>query len=354
MNDAQLVRNNRHRKEVLILESALDTLATTTGIDSTVTTLAPEDQENGADARIELHVAGHAYRYLADVKQVDRIAALHQIKQQFTKMNGAFLLVAPRISSELAEKCREIGVQFIDADGNAFLQAPGLFVFVKGQRHANGHALSEMLPGPGSSASAARLTFALLSAPELLSAPYRLLSQIAGVSLGAIGPVFNDLAKRGYITKAKGDRRFLEKAKLIDEWAMTYATKLRPKLAPRRFSASDHHWWEKIDIEQFDAVWGGEVAADKMTNYLKPEKITIYMNAATMRHNLSKLVIQNKLRADPHGEIEILEKFWDLSLDHEHQACVPPLLAYADLIASMEPRNLDTATKLYRQLIHAD
>jgi hypothetical protein len=354
MNDAQLVRSNRHRKDVLILESALDTLATTTGIDSTVMTLAPEDQENGADARIELQVAGRAYRYLADVKQVDRITALHQIKQQFAKINGAFLLVAPRISSELAEKCREIGVQFIDADGNAFLQAPGLFVFVKGQRHANGHALSEMLPGPAGSASAARLTFALLCAPELLSAPYRPLSQIAGVSLGAIGPVFNDLAKRGYITKAKGDRRFLEKAKLIDEWATAYATKLRPKLAPRRFSASDHHWWEKIDIEQFDAVWGGEVAADKMTNYLKPEKITIYMNAATMRHNLSKLVIQNKLRADPHGEIEILEKFWDLSLDHEHQACVPPLLAYADLIASMEPRNLDTATKIYRQLIHAD
>jgi hypothetical protein len=137
MNDAQLVRSNRHRKDVLILESALDTLATTTGIDSTVMTLAPEDQENGADARIELQVAGRAYRYLADVKQVDRITALHQIKQQFAKINGAFLLVAPRISSELAEKCREIGVQFIDADGNAFLQAPGLFVFVKGQRPAD-------------------------------------------------------------------------------------------------------------------------------------------------------------------------------------------------------------------------
>ncbi|UUZ51570.1 hypothetical protein LP420_20905 [Massilia sp. B-10] len=309
---------------------------------------------NRADATVELRLAGHAYPYFAEVRQVDRIAALHQVKQQFADVNGAFLLVAPRISSELAERCREIGVQFIDADGNAYLQAPGLFVFIKGQRHANGHALSDVLPGPGGSVSASRLTFALLCAPELLSAPYRFLSQIAGVSLGAIGPVFNDLAKRGYITKAKKDRRFLEKAKLMDEWVTIYASKLRPKLAPRRFSASDRDWWKKIDIEHFDAAWGGEVAADKMTNYLKPEKITIYMNAATMRHKLGKLVIQNKLRADPHGEIEILEKFWDLSLDHEHQACVPPLLVYADLMASMEPRNLDTAAKIYRQLIHAN
>ncbi|UUZ51571.1 hypothetical protein LP420_20910 [Massilia sp. B-10] len=32
MNDSQLIRDSRHRNELLILESALDTLATMTGI----------------------------------------------------------------------------------------------------------------------------------------------------------------------------------------------------------------------------------------------------------------------------------------------------------------------------------
>ena len=54
---------------------------------------------------------------------------------------------------------------------------------------------------------------------------------------------------------------------------------------------------------------GGEIAADNVTNYLKREKITIYMRATTMRQNLNKLVIQNKLRVDPNGEIDVLEKF---------------------------------------------
>ena len=91
-----------------------------------------------------------------------------------------------------------------------------------------------------------------------------------------------------------------------------------------------------------------------MTNYLKPEKITIYMRAPTMRQNLNKLVIQNKLRADPNGEIDVLEKFWELPIYKTPPSSVPPLLAYADLVASMEPRNPEVATMIYQQLANDD
>jgi hypothetical protein len=229
-------------------------------------------------------------------------------------------------------------------------------VLVKGQRPTKGSVLSEALSGGvrAGGASAARLTFVLICAPELLNAPYRVLSQVAGVSLGAIGPIFNDLARRGFINNTKNSRRFLEKEKLLSEWVATYPVKLRPKLAPRRFRASDRDWWKAVDIDSFDAVWGGEVAADKLTHFLKPEKITIYMHAATMRQNLNKLVIQNKLRADPDGDIEVLEKFWELPIDKAQPGAVPPLLAYADLVASMEPRNLEVATMIYQHLKNAN
>lgn len=357
MNAPDSNQSGKSRNALLVLDAAIDALARTTGIIGKINALEPASGSGTrADAGIELLVAGRPHRYLVEIKVVDRITMLHQVKQQFAEASRACLLVAPRISPELADKCREIGVQFIDANGNAFLQAPGLLVLVKGQRSSKGGALSEALSeGAGAGgASAARLTFVLLCAPELLNAPYRVLSQAAGVSLGAIGPIFNDLVRRGFISNAKGSRRFLEKERLLSEWVTTYPIKLRPKLAPRRFRASDRDWWKVVDIDRFGAVWGGEVAADKLTNYLKPEKITVYMHGATMRQDLSKLVIQNKLRADPDGDIEVLEKFWELPMDKAPLGCVPPLLAYADLVASMEPRNLEVATLIHQRLKNAN
>ena len=327
----------------------MDAFATTTGITGKILA-STNGQRTREDADLELRVEGRGYPYLVDIKQVDRVAMLHQIQQRFIEVSQPCLLVAPRISAELADKCREIGIQFIDANGNGYLQAPGLFVFVKGQRPAKGATLSEALSAGAGGASAARLTFVLLCAPEMLDAPYRVLAQAAGVSLGSIGPIFKDLARRGFINNAKAGRRFLEKERLLSEWVTTYPIKLRPKLAPRRFRATDRDWWKTVDIDSFDAEWGGEVAADKLTNYLKPERTTVYMRAATMRQNLSKLVIQNKLRADPDGDVEVLEKFWHLPGDKAMPGVVPPLLAYADLVASMEPRNLEVATMLYQDL----
>jgi hypothetical protein len=356
MNTSALTQSKKSHNALLVLETAIDALATTTGIIGKVLALEPANgRGTHADAELDLLVEGRSYPYLVEIKQIDRMAMLHQVKQQFAEAPRPCLLVAPRISSELADKCREIGVQFIDTHGNGYLHAPGLLVFVKGQRATKDGALGEALGGGGlaGGANAARLIFALLCAPELLNAPYRVLSHVAGVSLGSIGPILNDLARRGFINNAKDSRRFLEKERLLNEWVTTYPVKLRPKLAPRRFRASDRDWWKAVDIEHYDAVWGGEVAADNLTAYLKPEKITIYMDPASMRQNLGKLVIQNKLRADPDGDIEVLEKFWELPMENASPD-VPPLLAYADLVASMEPRNLEVATMIYQRLKHAD
>ncbi|MDQ1830965.1 type IV toxin-antitoxin system AbiEi family antitoxin [Massilia scottii] len=357
MNTPAPRQNSKPRHAQLVLETAIDAMAATTGIIGKVRAFEPANEHaTRADADLELCVDGKSYRYIVEIKPIDRMAMLHQVQQRFADAPHPCLLVAPRMSAELADKCREIGVQFIDADGNAYLQAPGMLVLVKGQRPSKGSALSEALSegvragGP----SALRLAFVLLCAPELLNAPYRVLSQAAGISLGTIGAIFQDLARRGFINNARSGRRFLEQERLMNEWATMYPVVLRPKLTARRFRASERDWWKSVDITRFEAVWGGEVAADQLTGYLKPEKITIYMHRASMRQNLGKLVIQNKLRADPDGDIDILEKFWELPpIDNATPASVPPLLAYADLVASMETRTLEVATMIYQHLKNA-
>ena len=56
----------------------------------------------------------------------------------------------------------------------------------------------------------------------------------------------------------------------------------------------------------------------------------------------------NRLRADAQGDIEILDAFWNLPPTTDYPDVVPPILAYADLIATLDPRNIEVA-KLIRE-----
>jgi len=345
--------------EQFLLERALWALRNTTGLEGKA--IAVEHGLGGGlrpDASIEIDVGGKPHRYTVAIKRVDRFAAIGQIKNQLERLPQPGLLVAQRITTETADVCRELDVQFIDANGNAYLHAPGLFVLVKGQRLAKKEYpdLVATEPPRAGTPTALRVIFALLCQPELLNAPYRAINQAAGVALGAVGWVFFDLNNRGFTTggNKKGDRHFLERKRLIDEWVTNYPIKLRPKLNPRRFHATDPNWWQQVDIARYEAQWGGEVAADKLTGHLKPNTVTVYMRpTAHMRQNLTRLVADNKLRADPAGEIEILETFWDFPPDAARPDVVPPLLVHADLLATLDPRNFTVARMILDQHLHA-
>jgi len=139
---------------------------------------------------------------------------------------------------------------------------------------------------------------------------------------------------------------------MIEEWVTNYPIKLRPKLNVKRFQAENPNWWKQLDVKHYEAQWGGEVAAEKLTGHLKPNTVTLYMRPERMRQNLTKLVVDNKLRAAPNGEIEVLEAFWDFDFDGPDDI-VPPLLVYADLLATMDPRNFSVGLMILEQHIHA-
>jgi hypothetical protein len=346
------------QEEQFLLEHALAALQCTTGIVGRIIAIEP-DLGTGArpDAVIELTVGDLLQRYVVEIRRIDRFAAIGQIKQRLDNFRQPGLLLAPRITTETADKCRELDVQFIDANGNAFLQAPGLFVLAKGQRPRADEAIAGaamVTPRGGGTPTALRAVFVLLCRPELLNAPYREIKQAAGIALGAIGRVFFDLNARGYTTgdKGKGERRLLERQRLLEEWVTNYPIKLRPRLNPKRFHAPDPNWWRQIDITQYDAQWGGEVAADKLTGHLRPNTVTIYMRPEDARRNLTRMVVDNQLRADPKGEIEVLATFWEFPDAETKPDIVPPLLVYADLIATMDPRNHETARMIYEERIH--
>jgi hypothetical protein len=344
------------------LEQAIDILGKTTGlaIKGRVAARKPRPRTGyRPDAFIDIRIDGEKYRHAVEVKaNIDRLAPIGHLKTQLAQFGERGLLYAPYITTAVAKKCRELDIAFLDAVGNAYLQLPGLYIFITGGKP---HEQVEMvrdrnfeLPTAtrirAGTPAALRVIFTLLCQPRLLNAPYREIKQAAGVALGAVGPVFDELATRGHLVggTAKHDRRLIDAPRLFEEWVTNYPIKLRPKLNTKFFRAEDPEWWQRANLNALGAYWGGEVAAARLTQYLKPANVTVYINADKNPRALAQLAVDHRLRADPRGNIEVVDAFWDLPDNQEYPEVVPPILAYADLVATHNPRNLDAA-KLIRE-----
>jgi hypothetical protein len=344
------------------LDDALNVLERTTGIKGRVVARnARLDKGREADAIVELHVDRKKHRYVVEAKtRVDRLAMLGHIKAQLDEFGERGLLFAPYITTTVAQHCRNLDIPFLDLAGNAYLHEHGLYIYVTGEK-PQGLATTAMRTQGAGTATALRVIFALLCKPDLLNAPYRDIVEAADVALGAVGWIFLDLEKRGYIAggQKRQNRRFLQPARLLEEWVTNYPIKLRPKLNPRRFRAENPEWWKHAHLAGLDAYWGGEIAAQRLTRYLKPATCTLYIRPYK-NHTLpatadplkpgvaiKTLAAAHHFRADPDGDIEVLDAFWHLPPNANEPDVVPPILVYADLIATLDPRNLETA-KLIR------
>ena len=325
-----------------LLHAAGQALKRTTGIDAEIHP-APTGRNRGADAIVDLLVERRKHRFHAEVKTVDRFATPALLQAQGKKWPEPPLLVAPFITREVAERCRQLHLPFIDTAGNAYLEAPGLFIYAVGQPRPAGRrggTFRSLNP------AGLQIAFALACRPELLQTTYREIAARAGVALGTVGPVLRDLEARGYVRFRKGlDRKLLDPQRLIEEWVTHYPVALRPKLNPRRFEA-DLERLHQTDLVQQNAYWGGEPAAEKLTRYLKPAQFTIYA-----REPIARLVAAARMRADVTGNVEVLDAFWYFEGGQDFPDVVPPLLAYADLLATHDGRNAEAARMIYEQRI---
>jgi hypothetical protein len=335
-------------REHKLLEDALAAFTRATGLHAAILAKEPKAAEGRRpDAVIEVQGPGKRLQLFVEIKAVDRAIALATAKQQLEPFGEQGVLVTPYLTAELATHCRaKLDLQFLDTAGNAYLRAPGLYVFIRGERPRGGVGPAVGTRG-GGTATALRLVFALLCKPELLNAPYRDIVRAAGVALGAVGWVFFDLQGRGYVLGGERtrNRRLVDPGRLLDEWVTNYPIKLRPRLNPRRFRVADPHWWQKTQLPE-GAFWGGEVAAAKLTEHLNPAAYTVYIDPARRHEGIGQLVRRHQLRADPDGQLEILDTFWNFPGAARQPEIVPPLLVYADLLASLDPRNLEIAKRI--------
>lgn len=300
------------------------------------------------DAAVELHGMQGPVQFTIEIKARVTVAGALQHLLRQPGLTDKVLLVTRQVTDDMAERLKNDGIQFIDTAGNASINRPPYFIFIKGNKdreEVKPQAVGRIFKQTG-----LRALYALLCNPGLETEPYRVIAAKTGVALGMVDWIMRELRELGFLQeRGKGrerNARLINREKLLERWVTGYAEQLRPKLVIGRFRGPDN-WWQQANLNPEQALWGGEVAAAKLTGYLKPQEITIYID----KGDPAAVLLPNRLRKDPTGDVELLQRFWLPETVPANGDMVHSLLVYADLVATGNQRNLETARMIYDQHI---
>lgn len=321
------------------------------GFGLTAERVAKPKAGEGADAWLRVGRGRDRTLYAAMVRKRMALDALGPMLQPLARAKGRAILVTDYVTPTVAQRLREKGVAFVDAVGNAWIDQPGLVLWHTGNKPVRtpkaGQAVRVFQP------AGIQVVFALLCDPERVNAPVREIADLAGVAHGTAGHILDDLRRMGHVVEfgrregARGrarKRQLLQRRRLLDLWVEAYAQVLRPRLNLLRYrplNATLPHWWKKATYHELGAWLGGEGAAEIVTRYLKPQDITIYADDRVAFLNKHRLVV------DPQGPVILLDRFWNFVHEWEFPDLVPPVLIYADLLATGDDRCRETAGMLY-------
>lgn len=286
-------------------------------------------------------------KYLIECKRNLRPATLGVTLHQMDRLGQPAILITDYVLPDLADELKERGIPFLDAAGNAYIKQANLLIWIKGQKPTV--KATVVNPGRAFQPTGLQLIFTLLCNPQAINLPYRQLAKMAGVAHGTVGWVIPDLQQLGFVRDLqgkRGTRRLFEHERLLNQWADAYARVLRPRTLIGRYYVAGFEGWKNWPLAEYGALWGGEPAAAMLTEYLRPGELTVYAEKMP-----SLLAARQKFmkEAGPHhmAAVEVRKRFWNFPGDPDHINMVPPLLVYADLLATGDARCIETAKMIY-------
>ncbi|MCL8008641.1 type IV toxin-antitoxin system AbiEi family antitoxin [Gelidibacter japonicus] len=303
------------------------------------------------DDVVDLVISLNDEKVYAEVKREVRPQHL-AVFEGMAEQRSPFLVAADYITPNAKSHLKAKKINYIDSFGNAYINLTHLKVYIEkdnarpiGSEHSN-----VFTPTAG------QVIFQLLKNPERINATQRQLSHISNVSLGSVSKCLQGLIDEGYVVKWSQDQKYqlVRKEELLDKWIILLNEKILPahKIGTYKFSKSHAVRWNEQFINS-DVRWAGEPAAALLTNYLNPEKFSLFTN--TRKHNITKDL---RLLPDANGDINIYRPFW---VDDEkigqpknymsHENVVHPLIIYAQLVYSGNNRNIETAQLLFNEYI---
>ncbi|AZQ59325.1 hypothetical protein EJ994_11090 [Maribacter sp. MJ134] len=258
------------------------------------------------------------------------------------------LVASKYITPKAKEALKARNINYIDSFGNAFLNLDNLKLYIEKNNGKPVHnQYSDVFTQSGG-----QILFHLLQNPELINATYRHLAEISKVSLGSVSKMINGLLDEDFAVKWDNEKKYqlVRMEELLEKWIDVLNQKILPVYKLGKYSFSKNRFEIKENSPEFETRWGGESGAAMLTNYLKPEKYTLFTNRPKQ-----DLIKNYRLLPQEDGEISVYHPFWKLgSCDHDYEdsnVVAHPLLIYAELIYSGNDRNIETAKIIFDEYI---
>ena len=300
--------------------------------------------DHAVDGTLTLEVEGRIETFDAIVKKELRTYLVDQIINE-AKDRKHFIVIVHKLFPALKMKLREHGVNYLEANGNIFVNTGDLFLLLdtdktlKTEKRTGNRAFTP---------TGLKVVFELLRDKELINQTQREIAERAGVALGNIPKVIQGLKETGQIYKLnKKKYAFNDRKELLHVWAKEYQNTLKPTLyvgtyTLKRFKNN----WKEVPLNNMKTVWGGEPAGDLLTNYLKPGELTLYTE-----EEKKELMVHYGLIPDKEGDVHVYQKFW---VNTKEMETAPPILVYVDLINTNDKRCLETAKILFNEHIEPE
>jgi len=331
-----------------LLTTVLDRLYENTGLRLEV--VQQEHRVDGSktfDALVRLMIDGKERLFAVECKGKVTKDTAGAIMHYMRELPEEGMLVAEYVPPTVALQFRSNSVPFLDSAGNAFIHEPPVHIDIRGQK-LPAKKWKEEIRGAAYRPTGLQVVFGFLCKPELINEPYRTIAEKVGVAHGTVGWVMRDLHELGFVIQlGRREKKLIKRKDLLKTWVERYPETLRPKQLIGRYTVDDCERFDKIALNDYRAFWGGEPAAERLMDHLRPAIWTVYMH-----DNPKKFIVLNALKENEEGHIELLETFWAPGLIPMGDEIVPPILVYADLLASGRARNLEIAKILYdREII---
>ncbi len=265
-----------------------------------------------------------------------------------------WLLFSERISESVGRSLRDQDVCYVDASGNAWIQQPGLRVWVEGRPPKRAQRVKPKMTTP----TALQVVYLLLKEPVWCERPYREVAERTGLALGTIGWIMSAMMDSGWVRGLRSRRELTNPRELCAHWEQNWHERLRPRLEPRLCKGRPDPGYESL-LErcagESDWLVGGELAATKVVEGLEAASVTVHVPRGGVRACLEKL----KLLPHPEGDVHVLETFgqdngWaqDTAKRLDDGArLADPLLIRAELLGSRDERVHSLADELFERYV---
>lgn len=260
-------------------------------------------------------------------------------------VQGRWILALPHVTRGEGADLRASGVRYVDSGGNAWIDAPGLTLWIEGRKPAFELRGGLEKPSRAFRPTGLRVLFVVLCEERLLNASQREIAAAAGVSLGAVSNTFTDLRNSGLLRESRGRRVLPDRRRLSQTWVEHYVSTLRPSLHERRVDGPDPRWWVTEEaanvVRRTDMQFGGETALERSAAGLRAEETVLYGPPPWQ-----DIVRELRMPMSGEGRVVLRERFWASELCGGELG-VPPLLIMADAVASGDERQIESAEQLF-------